>query len=242
MLLPVLLLALACPLQARPAAPYDADHRLVGPEVATDPSIEAYLAPLRAEMDRKVNEVLGEATGQLDKGNPESPLGNFVCDVMREAVTPTLGRPADVAITNNGGLRAGIPKGPITLRTIIEVMPFDNRLVLVTLTGAQVQELADQIAGQGGVPQSGLSLVMEGDRAVSVRVGDKPVDPAARYVVVTTDYLQRVSGKLAALAKDPAPVDTGLVLREVLVAAVRAKKTVTPLLDRRTRSGKKGGQ
>jgi len=236
-----LLLVLAAPLLARaPKAPLQADHELVNDQVPADAEIEAYLAPLRAEMDRKVNEVLGEATGQLDKGNPESTLGNFVCDAMRQSVAGVLGRPADVAVTNNGGLRAGIPRGPITLRTIIEVMPFDNRLVLVKLTGAQLQALADQIASQGGVPQSGLTLVFEGDRAISVRVGDRPLDPAATYVVVTTDYLQRVSGKLAALSQDPAPVDTGLLLRDVLVDAVRARKTIVPTLDRRARFGKKG--
>jgi len=239
----VLFLALAGPLAARGARPVgEPSHELVGRDVPADPEVEAYLAPLRTEMDRKVNEVLGEATGQLDKGNPESPLGNFVTDVMRQAVAGSLGRPADVALTNNGGLRAGIPKGPVTLRTVMEVMPFDNRLVLVKLTGAQLLELADQIAGQGGVPQSGLVLVLQGEKAISVRVGDKPVDPAATYVVVTTDYLQRVSGKLAALGKDPSPVDTGLVLREVLVDAVRARKTLTPLYDRRTRFEKKGGE
>lgn len=222
------------------APPFETSHEFVGREVAADPALEAYLEPLRAEMDRKVNEVLAEATGQFDKGNPESALGNLVTDIMREAVTARLGRPADVALTNNGGLRAGIPRGPVTLRTVMEVMPFDNRLVLVRLTGAQLLELADQIARQGGVPQSGLVLVMQGGKALSVRVGDQPVDPAATYQVVTTDYLQRVSGKLAALSLDPAPVDTGLVLRDVLVSAVRARKTLIPTLDRRTRSEKKG--
>jgi 2',3'-cyclic-nucleotide 2'-phosphodiesterase (5'-nucleotidase family) len=140
----------------------------------------------------------------------------------------------DIAVTNNGGLRATIKAGPITLRSIIEVMPFENRLMIVRLTGAQLMKLVEQIAARGGVPQSGLKLTIRDKKIVSVTVGEAPIDEERVYVIVTTDYLYKVGGKMSAFQLDPKPTDTCLVLREVLVKTVKERKTITPRIDGRT--------
>ena len=71
-----------------------------------------------------------------------SPLGNLFADALRDAVPG-----ADVAVVNNAarGLRADLPDGPITFGRLYDVFPFDNRVVRITLTGA---ELGRWLAGE----------------------------------------------------------------------------------------------
>jgi 2',3'-cyclic-nucleotide 2'-phosphodiesterase (5'-nucleotidase family) len=216
-------------------------HQLVDPAVAPDAGVEAFLAPLRADLDQRVNEVIGQATGELKGGKPESSLGNFVSDVMREAASKALSTPVDVAVTNSGGLRAPIGAGPVTLRTIYEVMPFENRLMVVTLSGEQLLDLARQIAASGGVPQSGLRIVFrKGELVDASLAGGRAIVPERKYRVATTDYLLGVGEKLVALKADPKPQDVGVTVRDALIQAVRERKTLVPSTDRRTRGARKG--
>ena len=60
---------------------------------------------------------------------------------MGELITYSwlLGYPqAHVAITNPGGVRDSLPRGDITLANIVNVLPFDNTLVAVSLNGEQL--------------------------------------------------------------------------------------------------------
>jgi hypothetical protein len=75
----------------------------------------------------------------------ESPLGNLVADAMRLAYP---GAGIDGALTNSGGLRAdllyaqssaGELPGEVTWGEVFAVLPFGNRIVIETLTGAQLQ-------------------------------------------------------------------------------------------------------
>ena len=68
---------------------------------------------------------------------PASPLGNLVTDAYLAAVPG-----ADVALNNSGGgLRADLPAGPLTYGSVFEVMPFDNLLVSLRLTGRQLRQV-----------------------------------------------------------------------------------------------------
>ena len=114
----------------------------------------------------------------------ESPLGNLLADLMREAVPD-----ADFALQNGGGVRAEVPAGPLTYGSIYELAPFDNRLALVTLRGATLRALLlDNYAGKGGfLSVSGLHVKVrceDGHAALSA-----PIDDAHEYRVVTSDFL-----------------------------------------------------
>ena len=60
---------------------------------------------------------------------------------------------ADAAIQNNGGIRTTIPKGKITLEQVYMLMPFDNNLMTMDLTGAQIIDILEQNAKTEGMLQ-----------------------------------------------------------------------------------------
>src|SRR4029077_6982377 len=95
----------------------------------------------------------------------ESTLGNMVTDAMREAVG------ADIAFQNSGGLRADIPDGVVTRSTIYEVMPFDNTIVMMGLTGPEVRRALEDGRAGGRVTQvSGLRYSFDLNRPAGQRL------------------------------------------------------------------------
>src|SRR5206468_6891068 len=123
----------------------------------------------------------------------ESPLGNWVADLLRTAVPE-----ADFAIYNGGGLRAELLPGALTFGAFYEVVPFDNRLAIINLRGSTLRELlrANYTGeGHGILSISGLhaSLRCRKDAALPELVlsaaNGAPVRDDANYRIVTTDFL-----------------------------------------------------
>ena len=52
----------------------------------------------------------------------------------------------DFALTNSGGIRESLPAGKITKGDVLAVLPFDNVLEVVALSGSEVRRLFDYIA------------------------------------------------------------------------------------------------
>lgn len=88
------------------------------------------------EIEPMLQEVVGVTVYELPHTRSElSVLGLWTSEIMLEATG------ADVAFTNTGGLRTSIPAGEITMGQLYEVIPFDNPVVIVELTGAQIKEV-----------------------------------------------------------------------------------------------------
>jgi len=158
-----------------------------------DPTMEKEIQPYRDGMSGQMNEVIANSTVPLTKGQPESLLGNLfsdVClDMANEIYYASTYTKADFAFFNNGGLRAELPKGSITRGNVFELMPFENELVVVSLTGSQTKKLIDYMASKDGVPVSHLQFKIKEKQPVDVMVNGAPFDSTKNYKAVTSDYL-----------------------------------------------------
>jgi 5'-nucleotidase / UDP-sugar diphosphatase len=144
--------------------------------------------------------------------NNESVMGNIVTDSMlwkaNELVEESEDtRPVDIAFTNPGGLRANIPEDPdaefpytITWGDTFNVLPFMNTLVIMDLTGQQIQEILDQSASldRGILQVSGLSHYWYSNTrtadanyygAYDIMVDGEPLVMTQTYRVVTNNFL-----------------------------------------------------
>lgn len=112
----------------------------------------------------------------------------------------------DFAFLNGGSFRADqtFPKGDITLATIHGIFPFEDVVVTLQLTGAEVYATLNNgvsmLPGAGGrfLQVSGLKFsyninAPRNNRVVAVFVGDKPLDKNALYSVAVNGYI--ASGK-----------------------------------------------
>jgi 5'-nucleotidase len=164
-----------------------------GRVVRPDNAIARVIAPAVAEAAKLKAEKLGpQLETAIRRGPvPESPIGNLMTDILL-ASDPR----ADVAIHNTlGGIRADLPPGDLTYGSVYEVFPFDNRIVHLNLSGAELKTvLANQIEGpirRGHT--SGIAVdagCADGELEITVRdaSGIEILDHD-RLLVVTNDFL-----------------------------------------------------
>jgi 2',3'-cyclic-nucleotide 2'-phosphodiesterase (5'-nucleotidase family) len=188
--------------------------------------VESLIVPYRDRMTVTMSEVLADCPVEMRARDPEGPLGNLVCDIVLERARQATGLPVDICVLNNGGLRADLGPGPVTLGLVYEIMPFDNEIVVLHLDGPRLRVLADQIAEGGGEPVAGLSLTIRDGRAIDLMVGRagyfEPVTNR-EYLVATSDYLANRGGGMEALWNPVGePVGTGVLIRDALIDAFRA--------------------
>lgn len=222
---------------------YEQDLLPVTGETPKHPEIDRIVAHWNELLQAELSEVVGSTRAFLDGERAsvrrfETNLGNLVADVMRESVD------ADMAFANGGGIRASISSGEVTVGDVYTVLPFDNTLVKLELTGEQVLEALEHgvrnwPSENGGFLQvSGLSFYINSDAEPGSRVEDvivngQPLDPNGRYTVATNDFMAAGGDGYAVLAEAELLADTGIMLRDVLVEHFRAQGSIeVPVLDR----------
>ena len=228
------------------------DTVLLDASIEPDAAIEARKAEQAEPLERKETTPVAQVAADIDGSREtcrtgECQMGNTVTDAM-------LARLADqnitIAITNGGGLRASIGAGTATMGDVLTVLPFQNTLATMRLSGADiVASLESGVSaieeGAGRFPQvSGLrfsfdpSVAPNGGRvsAVEVREGDAwvPIDPAKLYGVATNNFMRNGGDGYALFATNAQDVyDYGPGLEEVLAEYLSNNEPYTPVIDGR---------
>ena len=150
----------------------------------------AFIAPYKHQVDSVMGPVLGTAACNMNADRPESLLGNLLPDIMVWAGAK-YGEKPDLGVYNLGGIRSAISKGKVTYGDVLDVAPFENKICFLTLTGARLTELFQQIAHRGGEGLShGVEIVISADGKLrSAMLHGQPIDPAKSYRIATIDYL-----------------------------------------------------
>ncbi|MCB2378137.1 5'-nucleotidase C-terminal domain-containing protein [Hymenobacter sp. BT635] len=185
-----------------------------------DPKAAATIAPYRQQVNQQMSEVLGVAPVAIVKNNGESPLANFVGDIQRERASQVLGQPIDLGVMTNGGLRASLPAGPLTLGSVFELMPFENELVVLDAPGPVMQDLLAYTARIKMALSNVTYTVSPEGKAVNVLIGGKPFDPARTYTIAISDYLAG-GGDQMVFFKPLKPRPTGVLLRNAIADHLR---------------------
>ena len=95
--------------------------------------------PYKKSIDSVMNEILCFNKTKMEKGKPESLLGNFVADLcIYETNSYDM---VDFCLLNNGGLRSSLDHGDITRGDIYKLMPFDNKIVIVKIFKEDILEI-----------------------------------------------------------------------------------------------------
>ena len=172
-----------------------------------DASVAAQLSIWRQSIDVFKSEIVGTAAVDLVGErelvrSEETNLANAIADSILAAGT---GVKAEIALVNGGAVRTSIPAGDISLGNIMEVLPFNNLLVTIDITGShliealengvsQVEELAGRFPQVAGFRYSWNPQAPPDNRIISVEIkqsdgGYSPLEPNRVYRLVTFDYL-----------------------------------------------------
>ncbi len=153
----------------------------------------------------------------------ETNIGNFIADAYRRAAD------ADVALVNGGSIRADLTysPGPLTMRDVLSMLPFNNPIVKVEVTGKTLSDILEHGVARsaednepGRFPQiSGMSFRFDarrlpGQRVLEIIVAGKPLDEKRTYTVATSDFLVSRGGDGYTMFKSA----------KVLISADKARK------------------
>jgi 2',3'-cyclic-nucleotide 2'-phosphodiesterase (5'-nucleotidase family) len=208
---------------------------------SVDSSVLLSINPYKSKLDAEVNILIGRTAKAITKDQPEGLLGNFVADLSleesRKHFYPADNKNIDFCFLNNGGLRASLPEGEITKRNVFEVMPFENELIVLTVTGSEVKQLLNYIVSKNGIPVSGLQMKIKDKEAKEVLIGKAPFDSTKTYKVVTSDYLANGGDNLSFLAEIKQREYVNLKIRDAMIEFIQQLtsegKIIDPKLDGR---------
>ena len=103
-----------------------------------DTNYQAYIAPIKADLEQELNIPIGYAPETMTVHKPECTMLNWASDALFAMAQQRYPNKVDMAVVNIGGMRTDWAAGDITRRHIFELMPFDNELVVLTMTGEEI--------------------------------------------------------------------------------------------------------
>ena len=151
-------------------------------------ALKQWLKPFDDEVHRVMT--LRIASSKRAMSNSDlTYLPNFVCDAVTEIIARRWGK-VDFAIMNRGGIRQPLPEGDITEGMITSMLPFDNRLVVLKIKGADLLDAFKVMTRRRGDAVSReLDIKFRDREIVWAKLNGKPIDKEKYYTMVTVDYL-----------------------------------------------------
>lgn len=220
--------------------------------VPEDPDIKATVLQMQAELEADPQYApnfvaIGEAaiglstTGSL---SGECVLCNLVMDVFRDSTGTHL------ALATASSIREPIAPGPIIEEELRMALPYANKLMKASMTGAQVKDLLDYSVSRAGSDFfsqiSGMRFRIVDGKAEFIRVLADPsnaysgyvaLDPQATYQVATTDFQALIADGYRQRFEGLELTSTEIDLRDQVRAYIAEKSRVTAALDGRIRLG-----
>ncbi|WP_207435661.1 5'-nucleotidase C-terminal domain-containing protein [Sabulibacter ruber] len=190
-------------------------------QITPDPTAESTITPYRTRVDQTMNQVIGQAPVALEKGGPESILGNFVADLTRTQTMAAYGKPIDMGGMTEGGLRNPIDQGPVTVGDVFELMPFENEMLVLTLSGATVQEMFDFAARTKILTVANTTYTIRDNKPENITIGGKPFDPSKTYTLAISDYLANGGDNMGFLKNALKTEKVGLLARDAIMNEIK---------------------
>jgi 5'-nucleotidase len=209
-------------------------------EISEDASIKEKSEALWQQIQVKVNIPIGKTEVFLNGErsairNGETNLGNLVADCIADVTA------ADMALINGGGIRSSVATGTVTIGDCLNVLPFDNYLMKLELTGADLVRVFEQVraaitaeAGFGGFLQVSRGLeVKYYQNLVVVSFDGQPIDPQKTYIVATNDFLAGGGNGLTAFQNSSLSESTGVLAADAFIRYVKEMKHLNPQVEGR---------
>lgn len=195
---------------------YSYELILVSDSIPEDAEIAAFIADQAKSVDEVLAVPIGKTEVALVPGWAEGEEGErSIGDMLAELMKDVTG--ADFAFTNAGGVRAGINPGDVTTKDVLTALPFGNTVVVMSLTGAQVQQVLDLDASYGGraggsLHIAGVTYEVQDGKAVNVKIGSVSLDESKTYKIATNNFLAAGGDGYEMLKSGSDIYDTGTIL------------------------------
>lgn len=175
----------------------------VGKSVPSDAGVTRLAAGYEQQLARQLNEPLVKVAVDLEGRSSvcrqqETNLGNLVADAMREQAG------ADCALITGSSIRVDrvLPAGVLTRRQAMMILPYENGVVKVRLSGRELVEVVEHSLSALGPENSSFPQVSRlrlrydpgkppGQRLLQLLVGDQPVRPEGSYTFACSEFIRK---------------------------------------------------
>jgi 2',3'-cyclic-nucleotide 2'-phosphodiesterase (5'-nucleotidase family) len=206
-----------------------------------DPEVARLVDDYRLRIEAQYGRVIGKIkTAWTPARDRESNIGDFFADVIRERAG------TDFAVINSGGIRKGLGRGPVREMDILEIFPFENRLVRFSCTGREVLKLVGTNArsayerSRGILQVSGLRYTAHRDRMGNVAVREawinrEPVRTDRVYTAAAVDYLVHYNAREFFGFEPGSEEDLGVFLADAAIEYIRSHPVIQSRVEGRMR-------
>ena len=195
----------------------DVRHIDINHHSGIDSNLYYLVEKYKVQLDDKMNIVLSNTPVDLLKAQPSSNLGNMMADILYNYYSQK-DSVIDFAITNQGGIRVGsLSKGPLTTKDAFELMPFDNEIVQIKISGKTVLQLFQHTCNKGGWPLSHAEIILDSTRNIQkISINGKDLQEDKIYTVATNDYIANGGDQCSFLIDAPI-VKSGKLFRDAII-------------------------
>ena len=178
-------------------------------------------------------------TYKKNDGELNSTLSNMFADatfeMSNERFKAISGNNIDIVLLNNGGIRSIISKGDISEKTAFELMPFENRIVVLELNGKSINKMIDYLRlVKLQHPIRGLQIKLNNDYSLNdVNIDGEKININKKYYVATTDYLLDGGDKMYFLGETTKTIDINYKMRDLLIDYFKKNDTIKLATDNR---------
>ena len=199
--------------------------------------LEEYVEELN--LTYNLGRVFGTAVEDISRfggAGGDSMLGNFVCEAMQMRKNVE----TDFCVTNSLGMRTDILQGDITLETMFNVLPFENTITTMYLSGVEVQDLLDyatqRSAGRGCATQiqvSNITFTMNCRTGVAedIMIGGQDIQPDMVYEMATNNYIAWGGSGFDMLEQNTTKQDTGISMRDAVIDYIKKHPKLPECFD-----------
>ncbi len=197
--------------------------------IKLNPEMDSLIAPYRVIYNQKMFDTLAYNPIELGKNKSMSNLGSWVTEGMKWYCDSVLKNPVDFSICNSGGIRVKtMAKGPVLLKNIYEIMPFDNALIILELDSSQMDSLTAHLVNYGAWPMSGnCQIKIDSNKKTGYWQVEKPISKP-KFKIAISDFLANGGDKMYFMTKID-QIHTKSLFRDALIAYAQHQKTIRSL-------------
>ncbi|HPG58833.1 MAG TPA: bifunctional UDP-sugar hydrolase/5'-nucleotidase [Candidatus Wallbacteria bacterium] len=167
----------------------------IGEDITPDPLVESIVSVYEKQIGENVKVKFASTANVLngnmaDNRKSETNLANLFADAIKNLTN------ADIALINGGNFRESITGPDITYENIYTAAPYDNPVVTIELSGAELIEDFKMTASRydgdwGGFLQfsKGMKVIYENHAFISAALDGVAIDGARTYKVAMSEYI-----------------------------------------------------
>lgn len=213
--------------------------------LAKNTDMEEFIKPYREKIDAEMKTVLSYSPKSMFKSDSpyNTAIGNMMADAVLEEANPLFKQRHNLAIDavllNYGGIRSGISEGEITVRTAYDIMPFENKVVVVELPYEAAQEMIKYLMKKRTAhPISGMQIKLNHNYSFkeafinneAIQLEDKK---NKSFYIATSDYLLQGGDEMDFFANNTEVFHLDYKLRNLFIDYFKKKDEINPTQDNR---------